>query len=392
MTLIRCPECSNTISSQSVACPHCGYPIAQSPQSAHPPAAPVPPVNPLPNNPLPAPGGQSARNITTLLGIGVMVLLGIILLVTCSKSQEEPSAAPTTTNASERPLQPVPPKTPDTSQFLPIPMRLAGAPEDGRYFLMSHTLLNNGIHDITYLRTKNSTLADATDRYGKMQLNCELGEIRASASDNPQALAKADLGNWYTPIPNSTDRDIFNFICQPDTSVVTDAEAPADTPETDTSDNTATAQAADSTDATDTAPMILQDQPPTIPANKTTQPSEPVEPSKPKLTPAPTQDKAPSQPDNMSTLIAERNAYTQQMTRIIQSNWQLPMTPKFTKVRATFSLAPDGTISHITIHSNDMYAKSTLTQAIEASSPLPPIPKGAENYFAQNSLTFRVHR
>jgi ribosomal protein L7/L12 len=34
MALIKCPECSNEVSDQAIACPKCGYPLQQAPQDA----------------------------------------------------------------------------------------------------------------------------------------------------------------------------------------------------------------------------------------------------------------------------------------------------------------------------------------------------------------------
>ena len=389
MSLIHCPECANTISDQSVSCPHCGYPIAEKLRAAQPPVPPPQPVPPVqniaqqPQQPLPVTPSEPSRNLVALLGFGVVILLAIILMVTCSKSSdEEATPVASTPKSTTKVLRPVV-KSIDTSKFLPIPMRLSGAPEDGRYFLMSHDLLANGIHEITYLRTRNPNISDSTDTYGKMQLNCGLTQIRTASFNNQAALANADLGDWYTPTPNWTDRDIFNFICE--SNAIADAEQPAD--ETATTSDTPT----EATDSTATASADNN----STPSNNDTAPSATTDVLETTPTPKPSQSNAqskPSESDNIAKLIAERENYTKQITDIVKGNWQLPMKPEFRTVRASFNIAPDGTISNIKVDSKDMYAKSTLTQAIESSSPLPPIPKGSESYFAENNLTFRVNQ
>ena len=84
-------------------------------------------------------------------------------------------------------------------------MLLSGSGEDGRYFLISQTK-GNGIE---YVRKGNEN-----DTYGRMELNCSSNKIRKISSDSPESLKLADLGDWYTPTPDWTDKDIFNFGCK----------------------------------------------------------------------------------------------------------------------------------------------------------------------------------
>lgn len=89
-----------------------------------------------------------------------------------------------------------------------IPMLLSGSGEDGRYFLTSQTT-ENGVKYIEYLRKGNES-----DSYGKMQISCSNNKIKKTSSDNSESLRLADLGDWYTPTPDWTDKDIFNFVCK----------------------------------------------------------------------------------------------------------------------------------------------------------------------------------
>ncbi len=87
-------------------------------------------------------------------------------------------------------------------------MLLSGSGEDGRYFLISQNT-ENGLENIEYVRRGNES-----DSYGKMQINCPNNKLRKYSSDSLEALKLADLESWFTPTPDWTDKDIFNFICK----------------------------------------------------------------------------------------------------------------------------------------------------------------------------------
>jgi hypothetical protein len=86
-------------------------------------------------------------------------------------------------------------------------MLLSGSGENGRYFLISH-FKSYEIENIKYVRRGKES-----DAYGEMQIDCPKNEIRKSSSESLGALQSSDLGDWYTPTPDWTDKDIVNFIC-----------------------------------------------------------------------------------------------------------------------------------------------------------------------------------
>lgn len=90
---------------------------------------------------------------------------------------------------------------------LSIPMKDSN--ENNRYFLTSHQK-DNQLHTITYVRIGNDA-----DAFGKMEINCTKNLIRKISVENQNSLLSSnlDLGPWYTPTPDWTDKDIFNFIC-----------------------------------------------------------------------------------------------------------------------------------------------------------------------------------
>ena len=88
-----------------------------------------------------------------------------------------------------------------------IPMESYG--EQNKYFLTSHHKAGE-LHTITYTRVGNES-----DVFGKMEINCNEEKIRRTSTEDPFYLTSPDLdlGNWYTPTPDWTDKDIYNFIC-----------------------------------------------------------------------------------------------------------------------------------------------------------------------------------
>lgn len=89
-----------------------------------------------------------------------------------------------------------------------IPMQDSN--ENNRYYLTSHNQ-DIDFHTITYIR-----LGNESDSFGKMEINCTENIIRkTSVADQTQILSpNLDLGPWYTPTPDWTDQDIYNFICK----------------------------------------------------------------------------------------------------------------------------------------------------------------------------------
>lgn len=395
MALINCPECAHTISNQSESCPHCGFPI-----NRHNLTLPSPIQAPVSLYPLPKPSRNNA--IYTLLGLGICVLLSIILLSTCSSNKNQRTETNTThksvTTRSTQNTQ----VNPDTSALTPIPMPLSGSPENGRYFLISHRN-DQGIHDIEYLRTKNNAIPDQTVTYGRMQINCPAHKIRKYTSDTPEDLVNADLGKWYTPIPDWTDQDIVNFICRYET-IVASQDSTSQRDSADNSQDTLPTDSADeNVDAQDniSEPVADASQNEVTSSDEVKQPeqteaAEPTPKADVKTEPAPNNAPAnppplpEARPSNTAHLEAQKAQYTNQIAAIIKANWKLPIAPKFNTVRASFTISPNGTIGNIQVNSDDMYANASLTQAIRASSPLPPIPNGLENEFAHNTMTFRI--
>ena len=95
----------------------------------------------------------------------------------------------------------------NTTGLSSIPMKDIN--ENNRYFLISHQK-DNQLHTITYVRIGNDA-----DAFGKMEINCTKNLIRKISVENQNSLLSSnlDLGPWYTPTPDWTDKDIFNFIC-----------------------------------------------------------------------------------------------------------------------------------------------------------------------------------
>lgn len=196
MALINCPECSHRISDKSIACISCGFPIARAaPFRAVPP--PLSEMDFIDNKDnflvekhqiiKPKKKGKSSK-FQDFMGV-LLVIFFLYQLATCS--DDEPSRVQ---NSSS-----------DSAQ---IPMLIAGSSEDGRYHLISHTT-DNGIEYVEYKRKGNTE-----DSYSKMHISCSDNKMKSYSADSINALQSADMGEWYTPNPDWTDKDIFNFICE----------------------------------------------------------------------------------------------------------------------------------------------------------------------------------
>lgn len=123
--------------------------------------------------------------------IALACTLGL-LLAACSSSDDvsNPSTEQPTNNISDE---------------VSIPM--SDSHENGRYFLTSRNT-ENGIETIEYVRK-----SEASNSYGKMQINCASRKIRKYSSSSIDDLSNADLGEWITVEPGWTDEDIVTFIC-----------------------------------------------------------------------------------------------------------------------------------------------------------------------------------
>ncbi len=215
MALISCPECSKSVSDQSVSCPNCGFPTPKSETlNSHVPP-PLPQMNYNNSNSL-AGNRKRQKNSgcsgATIFLIIIIIAIGYWLMDSYdsytekarqyNEDQSEPSEE--SYEVEESLLD---------SELTQIPMLLSGSGEDGRYFLISHST-SYELEHIDYVRRGKES-----DAYGQMQINCTNHEIRKSSSESFKALASADLGDWYTPTPDWTDQDIVNFICPTKTVV-----------------------------------------------------------------------------------------------------------------------------------------------------------------------------
>lgn len=396
MALIYCPECAHQVSDQSNTCPNCGYPIAQRRQVHQQPNSTLPP---LPSA-LPKPRQNNTAYLMAGFGIGIFLVALLFAYVLNRKNDGNSNTTAATKTVAPKQATYQSQVNPDTSGLVPIPMLLAGNGEDGRYFLIAHRQ-QDGIDEIDYVRTRNEAISDQTVTYGRMQLKCGANKIRSNSSDQLEHLDTIDLGKWYTPTPDWTNKDIYNFICNRKTVKNTET---ATTVEQSTAEN--------NNDQTEAAPLEDASSSKDYEQNqyqvtsgyetqKAEEPTKQVEQPRPipkkeaEAKSAPLQEVAPApvivtRPKYSQNLEPQKQSYTNQIASIIKSNWKLPMKPKFNSVRATFSIAPNGRVTNIQIHSDDIYAQSTLYQAIESSSPLPPVPNGLEDEFAYNSMTFRI--
>lgn len=200
MALISCPECSKSVSDQSNSCPNCGFPIAR----LYPFRDILPSLSKeestnnkadllVKKHQVRKPKKKARHSKISDLFAGLLIIFLVYQLATCSGDESQDSS-----QVQDSLLD---------SELTPIPMLLSGSGEDGRYFLISH-FASYEIENIKYVRRGNES-----DAYGQMQLNCPKNEIRKSSSENLEALNSADWGDWNTPTPDWTDKDIFNFIC-----------------------------------------------------------------------------------------------------------------------------------------------------------------------------------
>ncbi len=195
MALINCPECSKTISDQSLSCPSCGFPT---------------PSEQIDDNNSSASSGQRQKN-SGCSGATIFLLIIIVAigywLVSSYNSYTERVKEYSEEQSEFHEESPQIEESVFDSPLEKIPMLLSGSSEDGRYFLISH-FASHGIENVKYARRGNES-----DAYGEMQIDCSNNTIRKTSSDNLKALEVADLGDWYTPTPDWTDQDIVNFIC-----------------------------------------------------------------------------------------------------------------------------------------------------------------------------------
>ena len=132
--------------------------------------------------------------IFSLLKIALIVSLTIFMLKTCFNKDE-----------AVQDIQRE--KISNTQMRTAIPMENYG--ERNKYFLTSHHKVGE-LHTITYTRVGNQS-----DVFGKMEINCSKNKIRKTSTEDPFRLVSPDLdlGDWYTPTPDWTDKDIVNFVC-----------------------------------------------------------------------------------------------------------------------------------------------------------------------------------
>lgn len=213
MALIDCPECSNRISDQSLACPSCGFPTSEfeatincpechssinnKSQSCHecgfPIAKKVLPKSVPDYVPKRRTQQKKKDNEYGFQSLIFIIFIAFVLyqLSTCSSDNEN--------------IRQVEVSAPDTN-LTSIPM--SDSFENGRYFLTSQST-GNSIEYIEYIRKGNDNTS-----YAKMQIKCSNNKVKKYSADNPEALQSADMGNWSTPIREGTDQDIVNFICR----------------------------------------------------------------------------------------------------------------------------------------------------------------------------------
>ena len=204
MALINCPECSKSISDQSIACPNCGFPTSR----AVPP--PLPQLDRNSSNALRSRHQRQKNSGCSGASIFLLVIVVVIIywLDDSYNSYTEKAERYSTEQSEFHEDSPQIQESVFDSPLEQIPMLLSGSGEDGRYFLISH-FASYGIENVKYARRGNES-----DSYGEMQIDCSNNTIRKTSSDNLKALEVADLGDWYTPTPDWTDQDIVNFICK----------------------------------------------------------------------------------------------------------------------------------------------------------------------------------
>ncbi|WP_413518686.1 hypothetical protein [Psychrobacter glacincola] len=203
MALINCPECSKSISDQSISCSSCGFPTARAVPSSLQQAEDD-------NNNSRASSRQRQKNsgcsgatiflFIIIFVIGAWLMDGYDNYTEKSKQYSENQSEPEESSQVQESVF--------DSTLTQIPMVLSGSGEDGRYFLISH-FASYGIENVKYARRGNES-----DSFGEMQIDCTNHKIRKTSLENLDALTSADLGDWYTPTPDWTDQDIVNFICK----------------------------------------------------------------------------------------------------------------------------------------------------------------------------------
>lgn len=138
-----------------------------------------------------------------------LLIISLLFLSACSSSDDTSNVQSTqessTTNDVVPEAEVAEVANSTSAELTSIPM--SDSNENGRYFLTAHTT-ENGIENVEYIRRGNEN-----DAYGKMQIKCSNNEMRKNSTDSPESLVAMDLGDWYTPTPDWTDKDIFNFIC-----------------------------------------------------------------------------------------------------------------------------------------------------------------------------------
>lgn len=140
--------------------------------------------------------------------LSLLLILGVSL-VACSPSNDTANSPPMyeSTASDDAPQEQIKAQeSVPNADLTPIPM--SDSHENGRYFLMSHTT-ENGVENVEYIRKGNES-----NSYSKIQINCSNNKMKSYSADNTNALHSANMGDWYTPTPDWTDEDIFNFICK----------------------------------------------------------------------------------------------------------------------------------------------------------------------------------
>lgn len=189
MALIDCPECSHRISDQSNFCPNCGFVTNR----IHTSTTSVPIRNSQ------ARKQQKKGGCSGPMIIFIIILIAIGSLFKGQYDNYKEKSEQYRQNQSQANVE-------SSAGLTVIPM--SDSHENGRYFLISHTT-ENGIEYVEYIRKGNEN-----DAYGKMQIKCSNNQMKKHSSDNYESLQLANLGDWYTPTPDWTDKDIFNFICK----------------------------------------------------------------------------------------------------------------------------------------------------------------------------------
>lgn len=81
--------------------------------------------------------------------------------------------------------------------------------------------------------------------------------------------------------------------------------------------------------------------------------------------------------------------YVRSIQKIIYANWNVPENSAHQTAKVVFSLDKSGNILDIVVNSNDENFKTSLIQALQKSSPLPPPP--LEHYDTFKRMNFSFH-